>query len=270
MPLVRAGAVELWCEVRGAGPPVLCIMGATGDAGHFTAVADELADEFTVVAYDRRGNSRSPSPPDWTITSPEEQADDAAALLTALGRAPAAVIGSSSGAIFALCMAVRHPGLVRGAVLHEPAMSAMLERPEVLGETFGPRIRAGREAGGLEGGLEAFWRVISGEDNWERMDPRLRARMLGNAGTYFGAERGRFDSWNPDDAALAALAAPVMVLVSDGTLPFFVEMARGLAGRLGVEPARTPGTHTPYHDHPAEFAAAVRPFLRRVSTSSAP
>jgi pimeloyl-ACP methyl ester carboxylesterase len=78
------------------------IMGATGDGGHFAAFADLPADEFTVVTYDRRGCGRSPAPIGWQTTSPEEQTDDAAALLAALGTAPAAVFGTSSGAAFAL------------------------------------------------------------------------------------------------------------------------------------------------------------------------
>jgi len=61
-------------------------MGATGDGGHFDAIADLLSDEFTVVTYDRRGNGRSPAPAGWKTTSPEEQADDAAGLLAALVR----------------------------------------------------------------------------------------------------------------------------------------------------------------------------------------
>jgi pimeloyl-ACP methyl ester carboxylesterase len=97
MPIVTAGTTELYHEVRGAGPPLLLIIGASGDAGHFAAVAEELADGFTVVTYDRRGNSRSPRPPGWNATTIEEHADDAAALLRALEVAPAAVFGSSSG-----------------------------------------------------------------------------------------------------------------------------------------------------------------------------
>ena len=72
----------------------------TGDGGNFKTLAGLLADEFTVICYDRRGNGRSPRPAGWATTSPEEQADDAAALLTALGLAPAAVYGSSAGATF--------------------------------------------------------------------------------------------------------------------------------------------------------------------------
>ena len=56
----------------------------------------------------------------WRTTSPEEQADDAAALLDALGVGPAAVVGTSSGGNFALCMLIRHAEAVRGAILHGP------------------------------------------------------------------------------------------------------------------------------------------------------
>ncbi len=88
--------------MRGDGPPVLLVMGATGDAGHFETVAELLADEFTVLTYDRRANGRSPRPDGWAATSVDEHADDAAALLGALGLAPAAVFGTSSGGVFAL------------------------------------------------------------------------------------------------------------------------------------------------------------------------
>jgi hypothetical protein len=48
-----------------------------------------LADAFTIISYDRRGIGRSRRPSGWAMTSPEEQADDAAGLLDALGVAPA-------------------------------------------------------------------------------------------------------------------------------------------------------------------------------------
>jgi pimeloyl-ACP methyl ester carboxylesterase len=95
--VLEVNGTELYHESRGSGPPLLLIMGATGDAGHFEPVAELLAGEFTVVTYDRRGNGRRPRPRGWAATSPEEQADDAAALLEALGLAPAAVFGTSLG-----------------------------------------------------------------------------------------------------------------------------------------------------------------------------
>ena len=74
----------LYYEKQGTGTAVLLIAGSTGDAGNFTRAADLLADEFAVVTYDRRGNSRSPRPTGWTATSVAEQADDAAGLIDAL------------------------------------------------------------------------------------------------------------------------------------------------------------------------------------------
>lgn len=62
MPTIRVNGTKIYHEVRGDGPPVLLVMGATGDAGHFETVADLLADEFTVLTYDRRGNGRSSRP----------------------------------------------------------------------------------------------------------------------------------------------------------------------------------------------------------------
>jgi hypothetical protein len=53
------------------GPRARCAVGlrATGEAGHWTTVADILADAYTVITYDRRGNSRSPRPRGWTSTT---------------------------------------------------------------------------------------------------------------------------------------------------------------------------------------------------------
>jgi pimeloyl-ACP methyl ester carboxylesterase len=97
VPTLDVNGTELYYEVGGAGPSLLLIMGATGDGGVFEQFADLLAEEFTVVTYDRRGNGRSPRPVNWDTTSPEEQADDAVGLLDALGLAPAALFGTSSG-----------------------------------------------------------------------------------------------------------------------------------------------------------------------------
>ena len=67
MSTVTANGTELCCEVRGSGPTLLCIMGASGDGAHFNRLAALLADQFTVVTYDRRGNGRSPRPTGWVL-----------------------------------------------------------------------------------------------------------------------------------------------------------------------------------------------------------
>ena len=128
--LLEVNSANIYHEVRGSGPSVLFIAGATGDSGHFKRVAELLSNEFTVVTYDRRANSRSPRPDGWESTSTKEQSADAARLIEALSIAPAAIFGNSAGAIIGLDLVIRHPQLVRGAILHEPPMTAGMSNPE--------------------------------------------------------------------------------------------------------------------------------------------
>ena len=265
MPSLIVNGAELYHEVRGTGPPVLLIMGATGDGGHFDAFADVLADAFTVVTYDRRGNGRSPVPDRWATTSPEEQADDAAALLEALGVGPSAIFGTSSGGNFALCLLVRHPGWVRGAILHEPALYALVDDFDAVRGPVRALVQEAMQAGGPPAAVERFWGYVAGEAGWNRLAPALRERLRATASTLFGVEHGTYELYMPDDQTLTSLAAPVRLLVSEDSLPFLAEIAGRFGQRLGVQVATTPGGHDAYHEYPEELAAAVRPFLGEVS-----
>jgi len=265
--MIQANGVRLYQEVRGSGPPVLLIMGATGDAGLFTKVADLLSDEFTVITYDRRGTGRSPRPPNWTATSPEEQADDAAALLRALGVDGAAVFGSSSGGVFALCMLVRHPRLVRGCVLHEPTLARLYDDPDTL-----RRVAAMAEQARAEGGaalaVERFWRLVAGDAAWNELEPALRDRMMATGDTLLDVEFGNFEHYLPSEAEFAQITVPLQLIVSENGRPGQHQAAGRLAERFGLPVHRVPGTHASYWDHPAELCASLRPFLHQLTPTS--
>ena len=265
MATVDVNGTELYYELRGAGPPLLLIMGATGDGGVFDRFADLLADEFTTVTYDRRGNGRSPRPAGWDTTSPEEQADDAVALLDALGLAPAAVFGTSSGGIFALAMLIRHPRAMRAAVLHEPALFTLFDDPEEARSSVTEAVTAGMEAGGPPAALESFIRLVAGDANWEQLNATVRERMLASASTYLQTEIGKFDTYLPDEGTLASIAAPVHLLVGEDSPPEFAQAADRLAGRLETDVTRVPGTHFGYLDHPRELAHTVSRLLQNGS-----
>ena len=264
MPRASVNGTELHYEIRGSGSPVLMVMGATGDGGHFDALADLLADEFTVISYDRRGNGRSPAPTGWTTTSPEEQADDAAALLTALGMGPAAVFGTSSGGTFALCLLVRHPELVRGLILHEPGLYALVDDFDAVRGPVRALVDEAVAAGGPAAAVERFWRYVAGDDSWDGLTPALRERLRAPARTFVEVELGTYERYLPDEETLAALSAPLYLIVGDDSRPAFTEIARRLGQRLGLDVATTPGGHAAYHEHPRELADLLRPVLRRV------
>ena len=263
--LWEVNGTSLYHEVRGSGPPVLFIAGATGDGGHFERVAELLSDEFTVVTYDRRANSRSPRPDDWESTSTEEQSEDAAGLIETLSIAPAAIFGSSVGAIIGLDLVIRHPELVHGAILHEPPLTAyMSNADEVLG-ALQQVIEDGMQTGGSRGGVEAFLRFVAGDEAFEKLDPQLRDRLLGNGETLFGMEMGVMEPYQPEQATLAVVEVPVRAMVGTESAPFFTETTQWLADYLEVELERLPGGHTPYFDRPEKMVETIRPLLREMS-----
>src|SRR5262249_12266422 len=77
---------------------------------------EALAQVGRVIAYDRRGYTRSGGAP---VRSARVHTVDAAALLEFLGVPPAVVVGTSAGATIAVDLAVRRPDLVRAVVAHE-------------------------------------------------------------------------------------------------------------------------------------------------------
>lgn len=258
---VKVNGADIYYERRGDGPPLLLIPGATGDGGHYWQVADELGRSHTVITYDRRGNSRSPQPAGWTTTSVEEQADDAAWLLDALGFTRAAVFGSSGGAIIALGLLIRHPGRVTAAMLHEPPLVAGIEDAESFMGTIQALVEKGMTMGGPPAAVEQFVRFAAGDANFESLPAELRARLTGNGETLFGVEMGAFETYRPDDASLGAIEVPVQVLIGEDGAPPFHQAAAWLAERLGLRPTAMAGGHTPYFDHPSELISTVEAFL---------
>ena len=116
MPHAPTGAVELYYERAGSGSPLLFISGTGGDLRNKPNVFDgPFVRTFDVLGYDQRGLGRSSKPDvDYTMA---DYADDAAALLDAVGWASAKVVGVSFGGMVAQELALRHPAKVERLVL---------------------------------------------------------------------------------------------------------------------------------------------------------
>jgi pimeloyl-ACP methyl ester carboxylesterase len=112
---VRAGSLDIWVEQVGSGPDVLLIGGAGDTVESWSFQLDGLADRYRLTAFDNRGAGRT-AMPDEPLTV-DAMADDAAAVLEALGIAPAHVAGFSGGSTTAQELALRRPDLVRSLVL---------------------------------------------------------------------------------------------------------------------------------------------------------
>jgi len=248
--MVEANGTQLYYEIKGAGPALLFIPGAEGDAEEYDRVTGLLQDEFTILSYDRRGFSRSPRPQGFNGTSVEEQADDAAALLAATGLAPATVWGNSSGAIIGLALALRHPDSVSAAMLHEPPLFVGASDVEgVLGWL--------RKA--TANGKAPFVAGLCGEATYGGFSEGYRQRLETDR-TWIDYEFDVFEYFRPADEELARLSTPIEVLCGSASPPFFMEAASWLAERLGTTVEVMPGDHGAHYCLPEEVAKRIRKF----------
>jgi pimeloyl-ACP methyl ester carboxylesterase len=257
---VPANGTELYYEARGDGPALLLVAGGLADAGQFTALGEALAEQHKVITYDRRGNSRSPSPSGWTTTTVEEQAEDAAALLEALGISAASVYGHSIGAPIALGLALRRPEIVDTVILHDPALMSVLADPGAVLAVVGPLVEEAMQAGGPPAAADAFYRFAVG-DALDALEPATYERMKADGAVLFSVEFQSLSGWRIDEEALGRARVPVLVLAGAGSPPFFREAADWLAGRLGGAVEQVPGGHGAPFDHPADLAAQVARFI---------
>jgi len=269
---VRTGAVEangtdLYHEIRGDGPPVVCIVGGGGDAFTFEAIAELLADTYTVVTYDRRGNSRSPRPPGWTRTTTAEQADDCAALIETLGLERPVVFGSSAGGTILVSLIERHVPLIRGAIVHEPGLSAVSPKAAEARALLEKIASDGMTAGGPAAAMERTFRWLLGDELFESVPSDVRSRVRDNGEVLFGVERPGMSSFEPNADALASASIPVHAAYgedNEGTAAWWEGAAwvsRATGGPLHV----FPGGHTAFMDRPAEFTEALRPILESMT-----
>src|SRR5690606_6882868 len=88
-------------ERHGEGPPIIVVGGAMADHHGGTAVAEALADDFTVLTIDRRARGESGDNSPGIDGAVEREVADLAAHIAAVGgRAP--LLGTSSGAALSL------------------------------------------------------------------------------------------------------------------------------------------------------------------------
>lgn len=227
MPYVEGAGVALHYRSRGEGPAVLVVHGMASDAQAWEPALEQLAAAgLRAIALDRRGYGDSGVPQPYAATTVQEQAEDVAALLHAVGRggAPALLVGDGFGALVVLELLVRLPELAHGAVLAEPPLYAFVPAatPALADE------RTLLEQGLRDGGPAAAVRAWLAEAGVV-VDEAGAERAVAAAQGFFADYAGRA-SWSPSRRELRAIGVPVAVVTGPLSPQHVVAAADALAG----------------------------------------
>jgi pimeloyl-ACP methyl ester carboxylesterase len=269
---------ELYYEVRGQGLPILMISAAGGDGEYYTPIAKILADEFKVITYDRRANSRS------TINNPQnfeisQQSRDAVAVLNAVGEESAFIFGNSSGAVIAMDIAKTQPRAVRTVVVHEAPMARMHPKAKKwqsffagvywISFWFGPYIASFRFILGIGVPVRKLINVqnqimktsksYEKETGDKRIDPKTAAEFL------VRQELLPVTNYMPDVDLIKKNNVKVIMAIGEWGLKrkkWYVKIAQNLAEELDCKLVTFPSHHGGYMEMPEEFAEVLRKIFK--------
>lgn len=246
----------------GEGPPLLIIGGMFCARQTTRALAEQLALQFSVVNYDRRGRGESGDTVPYAV---EREVDDLAALIAETG--PASLYGHSSGAGLAIHAAARPLPLIR-LVLHEPPYGPDDEDARQHASQLDAGVRAAIETDRRSDAIELFLSAagVPG-DLLEQMT--TDAAMLGVAPTmpYDLEVMGNRCGGTIPDRLVATIDIPTLVIAGGASPDFFRDTARRLTellpnGSLAVVPGQD-------HNAPADAVAPlVVKFLAGAATTT--
>jgi 3-oxoadipate enol-lactonase len=192
MPFVNVDKIRLYYELQGAGPRLLYISGTGGDLRRKPNIFDwSPAKQFEILSFDQRGMGQSDKPN--IPYSMQDYADDAVALLDALGWDDCLVWGYSFGGMVAQELALRQPQRVKKLVLAATSSGGAggSSYPLHQLQTLSPEKNIERMIELNDTRHHAAWRA-SHPQAWQSLfDQTVAARKIGagEAGHDIGARR---------------------------------------------------------------------------------
>jgi aminoacrylate hydrolase len=184
--LVEIDDTALHVIRRGAGPPLMLLVGLGGRADFWSGTMAHFADRFDCISFDHR--KCGDSLPSDVRTTFAVMANDALALMDRLGIARADIIGHSLGGAIAQHIAVDAPHRVGKLILSaswagpHPAFQALFDLRKAVLQNCGPAAYM------LQGNLlgnPGWWAM----EHHETMCAGIAARLENFAGTAVEMER---------------------------------------------------------------------------------
>ncbi|MEV0676275.1 alpha/beta hydrolase [Actinosynnema sp. NPDC050436] len=262
---LRVEDASLHYELRGSGPLVV-LVGAPMDARAFEPLADLLAVDHTVLTTDPRGINRSTVDDRERDSTPEQRADDLHRLIRHVDAGPAAVLGSSGGAVSVPALVQAHPEVVHTAIAHEPPLCELLEdRAELRVKT--EHVIAAQAAGDRVGAFREFLAManifLPDEVVQQVVGGERPAQDLADEDFQYQRMLRRTSQWLPDLDALRAAPTRLLIGLGEDSAGQLCDRAsRALTSALGTAPTLFPGGHTGFADDAAAFEPRLREVLR--------
>lgn len=256
---------RLHYEVRGEGP-LVALVGAPMDAAAFAPLAEVLTAGHTVLTADPRGIHRSSVQDRGADSTPELRAEDLSRLIEHLDAGPAAVFGSSGGAVTALALVQAHPEQVHTVIAHEPPLIELLEDRE--------RLRASTEdccatylAGDVVGAWTAFFAqadiAMPPEAVEHAFGGERDLQVVRDERFWFAHEMRPSTRWQPDLTVLNSVASRIVVGIGESSAGQLCDRtSRALAHAVGTRPTMFPGGHTGFVEAPDAFARRLSAVLQ--------
>lgn len=218
------------------------------DAASFTPLAELLAVDHTVLSSDPRGINRSRVDHTDRDATPEMRADDLARLLRHVDAGPAALFGSSGGAVSALALTQEHREELRIQT------DAMIET-YLAGDRRGAWLRF-MESANIHLPGELFEAMFGGElEGQAAVDEHFAFAHMERATTF----------WEPDLSALRDTEVNLIVGIGERSADELCDRtSRALAAEIGIGPTMFPGGHIGYVEEPEAFATRIRDVLGAV------
>ncbi len=216
--MLKARGLEY--EAAGTGEAVLLIHGALVADAFVPLMRESALASYRLIRYRRRGHGGSD--PLSGAFSLAQQAQDAAALMTALGVERTHVVGHSAGGAIALALAIEAPDLVHSLVMLEPAVMA----PDVIAsflEGAAP-VREAYRSGDVANALDLWMSAVSAAD-WrsvaENTVPGAAEQAERDAATFFELELPTVPEWVFDGDRTSRVSQPVLYVLGGESGPLF-------------------------------------------------
>jgi pimeloyl-ACP methyl ester carboxylesterase len=269
MGFIKVRGINVYYEVKGEGPPILLIPPSGCTAATWGSFFDDLAGVGRVIAYDRRGYSRTGGK---TVRSAPEHAADAAALLDALETRPVVAVGTSAGAAIAQHLAVRRPDLVRAAVVHESPWRA-LRHPSVSALGMLTKVqwhaRRGRFAEATDTLLRYVYSYRDGGTAWDQFPDEWR-RIAKENGKSVIADLEMTILGYPRPKHLAKITAPFLCTYGSRSPNYMRPITSGLARAIPTAQIREidGSAHAVPFDAPGKFIDVIADAIRASESPS--